>query len=154
MKDILTKLQASLKSDVDTCATLRDELKQLRDATQEISVKSKRELSCIASRKCQDKIQQSEDYLKKNNVRVQVSITFQPAIEIFHYLFKMSGLGRIEKRAEVLTVQKKRHQVITINNFEYCHLPFYNKFQNVTHMLTEHGIISSIKRTRCMSSHN
>ncbi len=41
MKDTLTKLQASLKRDFDKCATLRDELKQLGDAIQDIRDKGK-----------------------------------------------------------------------------------------------------------------
>ncbi|KAH3701944.1 hypothetical protein DPMN_076942 [Dreissena polymorpha] len=49
MKDTLTKLQAPLKSDVDKCPTLRGELKQLGDAFQDISDKSKQELSLIAT---------------------------------------------------------------------------------------------------------
>ncbi|KAH3816367.1 hypothetical protein DPMN_117883 [Dreissena polymorpha] len=49
MKDTLTKLQASLKSDVDKCITFQKELKQLGDAIYDISDKSKQELSFIAS---------------------------------------------------------------------------------------------------------
>ncbi|KAH3886066.1 hypothetical protein DPMN_010067 [Dreissena polymorpha] len=45
MKDILTKLQAFLKSDFDKYANLRAELKQLGDAIQDICDKSKQELS-------------------------------------------------------------------------------------------------------------
>ncbi|KAH3701803.1 hypothetical protein DPMN_076799 [Dreissena polymorpha] len=55
MKDTLTKLQASLKSDVYKCSTVGNELKQLRDAIQDISDKSKQELYLIASIKCKDK---------------------------------------------------------------------------------------------------
>ncbi|KAH3878469.1 hypothetical protein DPMN_002365 [Dreissena polymorpha] len=57
MKDTVTKLQASSKSDVDKCIRLREELKQLRDAIKDISDKGKLELSFIAIRKCKDKIQ-------------------------------------------------------------------------------------------------
>ena len=59
MLDTLTKLQASTKSEADKCIRLRDELKQLRDATQDISDKSKQELSFIATRKCEKIIKQS-----------------------------------------------------------------------------------------------
>ncbi|KAH3818808.1 hypothetical protein DPMN_120534 [Dreissena polymorpha] len=55
MKDTLTKLQASSKSDVDKCIRLQDEMKQLRDAIQDISDKSKLELSFIANRKVRRK---------------------------------------------------------------------------------------------------
>ncbi|KAH3750335.1 hypothetical protein DPMN_184856 [Dreissena polymorpha] len=54
MKDTLTKLQASSKSDVDKCIILREELNQIRDAIQDISVKIKIELSFIATRKCEE----------------------------------------------------------------------------------------------------
>ncbi|XP_052248814.1 uncharacterized protein LOC127856561 isoform X1 [Dreissena polymorpha] len=115
MKDNLTKLQASLKSDVDKCATLRDELKQLGDAIQDINDKSKRELSFIASIKCLDKIQQLEKYRKENFAQLKSSITFQPNSEIVQYLSKLSGLGRIEHYAQTLTVQGFPDQVIRID---------------------------------------
>ncbi|KAH3813863.1 hypothetical protein DPMN_142333 [Dreissena polymorpha] len=71
MKDIHTKLQASYKSDVDECIRLRDGLKQLRDAIQDISDKNNRELSFIATRKCEKKIQQSETFLEKISLQVK-----------------------------------------------------------------------------------
>ncbi|KAH3818822.1 hypothetical protein DPMN_120548 [Dreissena polymorpha] len=76
MKDTLTKLQASSKIAVDKCIRLRDELQQLRDAVQDISDKSKAELSFIATRKCKDKIQQSKTVLKENSLQTNVLITF------------------------------------------------------------------------------
>ncbi|KAH3768989.1 uncharacterized protein LOC127846517 [Dreissena polymorpha] len=96
MKDTLIKLQAPLNSDIDKCATLRGELKQLGDAIHNISDKSKQELSLIASIKCQVKIQQFEKYQKENFVEVKSSIIFQPNFEIVQYLSKLSELGRIE----------------------------------------------------------
>ncbi|XP_052255908.1 uncharacterized protein LOC127861445 isoform X2 [Dreissena polymorpha] len=105
MKDTYTKLQSSLKGDVDKCATLRDELKQLRDAMQEICDKSNLSLSFIASRKFQDIIQQADAYLKKNSVHVQVSIAFEPNNEIEKYLSKLSGFGKIKNRTQTLTMQ-------------------------------------------------
>ncbi|KAH3749226.1 hypothetical protein DPMN_183719 [Dreissena polymorpha] len=96
MKDTLTKLQASSKSDVDECIRLRDELTQLRDAIQDISEKSKLELSFIATRKCEDKIEQSTTFLNTNSLQDKFYITFQPNSEIVQYLSKLSGLGRIE----------------------------------------------------------
>ncbi|KAH3836526.1 hypothetical protein DPMN_109898 [Dreissena polymorpha] len=104
MKDTLTKLKASSKSDIDKCIGLRNELKQLRDAIQDISDKSKLELSFIANRKCKDKIQQSETFLKENSRQVRVSITFQPNSEIVQYISNQSGLGRIEHRTQTLMV--------------------------------------------------
>ncbi|XP_052237683.1 uncharacterized protein LOC127848996 [Dreissena polymorpha] len=93
MKDALTKLQASLKSDVDKFSTLRDELKQFGDAIQDIHDKGKQELSLIASIKCQDKIQQ---FKMENFVQLKSSIIFKPNREIVHYLSKLSGIGMIE----------------------------------------------------------
>ncbi|KAH3749414.1 uncharacterized protein LOC127847627 isoform X1 [Dreissena polymorpha] len=106
MKDTLTKLQASCKDDVDKCISLQDELKQLRDAIQDISDKSKLELSFIATRKCKDIIQQSETFLKKNSLQVKVSITFQPSSDIAQYLSELSGLGKIEHSTQILNPNK------------------------------------------------
>ncbi|KAH3749083.1 hypothetical protein DPMN_183573 [Dreissena polymorpha] len=114
MKDTLTKLQASAKSDVDKCIRLRDELKQLRDAIQDISDKSKLELSFIAIRKCEDKIQQSETYLKENSLQAKVSISFQPNHEIVQYLSILSGLGRIEHSTQTLLGHEDPNKVFTV----------------------------------------
>ncbi|XP_052255544.1 uncharacterized protein LOC127861182 [Dreissena polymorpha] len=115
MKDTLTKLQASLKSDVDKCSTLGNELKQLRDAIQDISDKSKQELSFIASIKCKDKIQQFENYQKKNFAEQKLSITFHPNSEIMQYLSQLSGLGIIENSTQTLTVRGNPDQIIRID---------------------------------------
>ncbi|KAH3702470.1 uncharacterized protein LOC127861184 [Dreissena polymorpha] len=115
MKDTLTKLQASLKSDVDKCSTLGNELKQLRDAIQDISDKSKQELSFIASIKCKDKIQQFEKYRKDNFAQLKSSITFQPNSEIMQYLSKLSGLGKIQHNAQTLTAVGNADQIISID---------------------------------------
>ncbi|XP_052235743.1 uncharacterized protein LOC127847704 [Dreissena polymorpha] len=93
MKYALTKLQTSLKSNVDKFSTFRDELKQFGDAIQDIHDKGKQELSLIASIKCQDKIQQ---FKMENFVQLKSSITFQPNREIVQYLSKLSGIGRIK----------------------------------------------------------
>ncbi|XP_052254120.1 uncharacterized protein LOC127860229 [Dreissena polymorpha] len=109
MKDTLTKLQASLKSDVDKCATLRDELKQLGDAIQDIRDKGKQELSLIAKIKCHDKILQFERYEKKNFVQVKSLINFQPNTDIVQYLSKLSSLGK------TLIVRENPDQIIRID---------------------------------------
>ncbi|KAH3878488.1 hypothetical protein DPMN_002384 [Dreissena polymorpha] len=114
MKDTLTKLQASSKSDVDKCIRLRDELKQLRDAIQDIDDKSKLELSFIATRKCEEKKQESKTFLKKNSLQAKVSITFQPNNEIIQYLSTLSGLGEIEHSTHTLVVQGDPNKVITV----------------------------------------
>ncbi|XP_052214273.1 uncharacterized protein LOC127832681 isoform X2 [Dreissena polymorpha] len=105
MKETLTKLQASLRGDIDKCASLQGELKQLCDAIQDISDKSMLELSFVASIKCQEKIKQSETYLKKNFALAKSSIAFEPNSDIVQYLTKLSGLGRIEHSAQTLPVQ-------------------------------------------------
>ncbi|XP_052237008.1 uncharacterized protein LOC127848538 isoform X2 [Dreissena polymorpha] len=115
MKDTLTKLQAAFKSDVDKCIRLRDELKQLRDAIQDIGDKSKLELSFIATRKCKEKMQQSEAYLKKNSLQVKVAITFQPNSDIVQYLSKLSGLGTIEHSTKTLMVQDNPNKKIIVH---------------------------------------
>ncbi|XP_052235087.1 uncharacterized protein LOC127847292 isoform X2 [Dreissena polymorpha] len=114
MKDTLTKLQASSKRDVDKCIMLRDELTQLRDAIQDISDTSNLELSFIATRKCEDKIEQSEIFLKKNSLQDKLYVTFQPNNEIVQYLSKLSGLGRIEHSTQTLRVQENPNKVITV----------------------------------------
>ncbi|XP_052283865.1 uncharacterized protein LOC127880589 isoform X2 [Dreissena polymorpha] len=114
MKDTLTKLHASSKIAVDKCIRLRDEFKQLRDAIQDISDKSTLELSFIAIRKCNDKIQQSETYLKGNSLQSKVSITFLPNREIVQYLSKLSGLGKIEHITQTLMGQSDPNKVFTV----------------------------------------
>ncbi|KAH3703844.1 hypothetical protein DPMN_078891 [Dreissena polymorpha] len=113
MKDTLATIQAYLKSDVDQCATLRHELKQLGDALQDISYTSMQELSLIATLKCQDKIQQFKKY-RRNCAQVKSSITFHPNSEIMQCLSKSSGLGRIEPSNHFLTVLRNQDQVIMI----------------------------------------
>ncbi|XP_052234465.1 uncharacterized protein LOC127847013 isoform X5 [Dreissena polymorpha] len=120
MKDTLTKLQASSKIAVDKCSGLRDELQQLRDAIQDISDKSKLELSFIATRKCMYKIQQSETFLKGNSLQAKVAISFQPNHEIIQYLSKLSGLGQIERSTQTLMGQGNPNKVITVQGkFEH-----------------------------------
>ncbi|KAH3701950.1 uncharacterized protein LOC127861057 [Dreissena polymorpha] len=115
MKDTLTKLQAPLKSDVDKCSTLQDELKQLGDAIQDISDKSKQELSLLACIKSKDKIQQFENYQKKNFGQVKSSITFQFNSGLVQYLSKLSGLGEIKHNAQSLTAVGNADQIIRID---------------------------------------
>ncbi|KAH3771637.1 uncharacterized protein LOC127845245 isoform X2 [Dreissena polymorpha] len=112
MKDTLTKLQASLKSDVDKCATFEDELKQFRDAIEEIRDKDKHELSHIANIKCKNKIQLIEQYRRENFVQVKSSITFLPNSEIEKFLSNLSGLGKIEHIAQPLAVRGNPDQII------------------------------------------
>ncbi|XP_052231846.1 uncharacterized protein LOC127845152 [Dreissena polymorpha] len=128
MLDTLTKLQASTKSEADKCIRLRDELKQLRDATQDISDKSKQELSFIATRKCEEIIKQSKTFLK-STLQDKFYISFQPNSEIVQYLTTLSGLGKIERMMvqdnpnKVITVQgKSEHNVKISSDSEECNI--------------------------------
>ncbi|KAH3749470.1 hypothetical protein DPMN_183968 [Dreissena polymorpha] len=109
MKDTLTKLQASSKNNVDECIRLRDKLKQLRDAIQDVSDKSKLDLSFIAKRKCEKIIEQSETFLEKNLLQDTYYFLFQPNSEIVQYLSKLSCLG-----THKLMVQENPNMVITV----------------------------------------
>ncbi|XP_052235098.1 uncharacterized protein LOC127847298 [Dreissena polymorpha] len=120
MKDTLSKLQVFSKKDVDNCNRLRDELKQLRDTIQDISDKSKMELSFIATRKCKVIIEQSENFLKKNYVQDKFYVTFQPNSEIVQYLSTLSGLGRIKHSTEKLMGEENPNKVITVQE-QYVH---------------------------------
>ncbi|XP_052234923.1 tripartite motif-containing protein 66-like isoform X1 [Dreissena polymorpha] len=79
---IRSTLQTSLKKDVDNCSRLKDELQQLSEAVQGLCDKSKKDIEFIASRKCLDKILESESYLKENSVKVQSSIIFKANIDL------------------------------------------------------------------------
>ncbi|KAH3837725.1 hypothetical protein DPMN_111126 [Dreissena polymorpha] len=114
MKDTLTKLQAASKSDVEKRVRLQDELKQLRDAIQDISYKSKLELSFIATRKWEEKIKQSYIFLKKDSHQVKISITFQPNTKIVQYLSKLPGLGSIEHSTHMVMEQEDPNKVFTV----------------------------------------
>ncbi|KAH3829826.1 hypothetical protein DPMN_103055 [Dreissena polymorpha] len=126
MLDTLTKLQASTKSEADKCIRLRDELKQLRDATQDISDKNKQELSFIATRKCEEIIKQSKTFLK-STLQDKFYISFQPNSEIVQYLTTLLGLGKIERMMvqdnsnKVITVKgKSEHNVKVSSDLEEC----------------------------------
>ncbi|KAH3749492.1 hypothetical protein DPMN_183990 [Dreissena polymorpha] len=114
MKNTLTKLQASCKDDADKCIRLQDELKQLREAIEDIRDKCKLELSFIANRICEDKIQKSETFLKKNSLQVKVSMTFQPNNKIVQYLSKLSGLGSFEHSTQTFMAQENPNKVFTV----------------------------------------
>ncbi|KAH3739321.1 hypothetical protein DPMN_045971 [Dreissena polymorpha] len=126
MRDTLTKLQASLKSDVDKCSTLGIELKQLRDAIQDISDQSEQELSFIASIKCKDNIQQFKNYLKKNFAELKSSITFDPNSEIMQYLSKLSGLAQsltaVGNADQIIRIDGKSEYDVSIQGESTCHI--------------------------------
>ncbi|XP_052281166.1 uncharacterized protein DDB_G0279899-like [Dreissena polymorpha] len=97
--DIRTTLQTSLKKDVDNSSRLKDDLQTLSKAVNGLCHKSKKEIEFIANRKCLDKIQEIQSYLKENIVKVQSSLKFQANTDIEQYLSKQSSLGWIVEMA-------------------------------------------------------
>ncbi|KAH3750231.1 hypothetical protein DPMN_184750 [Dreissena polymorpha] len=95
LEDKMMSLKASVNTNAENCSKLQTELKQLSDAIHDIVDKSKAELSFIASKKCLEKINQSETYLIENLVRVESSLTFQADSDFQQHLSTLSGLGRI-----------------------------------------------------------
>ncbi|XP_052283778.1 uncharacterized protein LOC127880509 [Dreissena polymorpha] len=116
LDEIRTTLQTSLKKDVDSCGRLKDELQQLSDAVQGLCDKSIQDIEFIASRKCLDKIQESERYLKENPVKVQSSIIFKANSDIEQYLSQQSDLGRIVDSMQSLKLKKNPDQVLTVKS--------------------------------------
>ncbi|KAH3798935.1 hypothetical protein DPMN_152539 [Dreissena polymorpha] len=102
--------------DVDNCRRLKDELNQLREAVYVLCDKSNKELEFIASRKCLDKMQESDSYLKKKSVRLDDSIIFKANRDIEKYLSQQSSLGRIEDRMQSLTLKIIPHQILTVKS--------------------------------------
>ncbi|XP_052235312.1 uncharacterized protein LOC127847442 isoform X2 [Dreissena polymorpha] len=109
-----TTMQTSLKKDVENCSRLKDDLQKLSEAVNGLCDKSKKELEFIASRKCLDKIQESESYLKENRVNVQSSMIFKANTDIEQYLSKHSSLGRILDSMQSLTLKMNPDQVLTV----------------------------------------
>ncbi|KAH3753590.1 hypothetical protein DPMN_188230 [Dreissena polymorpha] len=118
-----TTMQTSLKKDVENCSRLKDDLQKLSEAVNGLCDKSKKELEFIASRKCLDKIQESESYLKENHVNVQSSMIFKANTDIEQYLSEQSSLGRILDSMQSLTLKMNPDQVLTVkrrfNPIEY-----------------------------------
>ncbi|KAH3693675.1 hypothetical protein DPMN_081115 [Dreissena polymorpha] len=116
LNELRTTLQAALKKDVDNCSRLNDELKQLSGAVHGLCDKSKKELEFLASRKCLDKIQESESYLNENPVKIQSSIIFKANIDIEKYLSRQASLGRIEESMQSLTLNMNPDQVLNVKS--------------------------------------
>ncbi|XP_052220268.1 uncharacterized protein LOC127837350 isoform X2 [Dreissena polymorpha] len=114
LDEIRTTLQTSLKKDVDNCGRLKAELQQLSEAVQGLCDKSIKDIEFIARRKCLDKIQESESFLKKNPVKVQSSIIFKANIDIEQYLSRQSSLGTIVDSMQSLKLKMNRDQVLTV----------------------------------------
>ncbi|KAH3707802.1 hypothetical protein DPMN_067218 [Dreissena polymorpha] len=115
---IRTTLQTSLKKDVDNCSRLKDELQQLGEAVQDLCNKSTKEMEFIANRKCLDKIQECETYMKDSPVKIPSSMKFQANIDIDRYLSKLSGLGSIGvmNPNQLMTVKRKSEYNIQISS--------------------------------------
>ncbi|KAH3819912.1 uncharacterized protein LOC127881637 [Dreissena polymorpha] len=111
---IRTSLQICLKKDVDNCSRLKDDLQTLSEAVNSLCDKSRKDLEFIVSRKCQDKIQESDSYLKENPVKVQSSIIFRANTDIEQYLSKQFSLGRILDSMQSLTVTRKSEYILRI----------------------------------------
>ncbi|KAH3737272.1 hypothetical protein DPMN_043855 [Dreissena polymorpha] len=108
----MTKLEYSLKSNVEKCTRLQNELNRHREAIQEICNKDTPKLSFITSKKSSVIIQKSESFLKEN---FKSSIKFQPNSEIIDYLSQLSGLGKIEESNQTLLLQEIGEQVCELN---------------------------------------
>ncbi|KAH3792050.1 hypothetical protein DPMN_145539 [Dreissena polymorpha] len=114
LDEIRTILLTSLKKDVDNCGRLKDELQQLGEAVQGLHDKNKKEMEFITSIKCQDKIQESESYLKENPVKVKSLIIFKANISIEQYLSQQTSLGRIIDSMESLSLAINPDQVLHV----------------------------------------
>ncbi|KAH3782186.1 hypothetical protein DPMN_160098 [Dreissena polymorpha] len=116
MDKLRATLQAALKKDVENSSRLKDELKQPSEAVQGLCEKSKKEMEFIASRKCLDKLQESESYLKENSLKMQSSIIFMANIDIEKYLSQQANLGRIVESMQSLTLNMNPDQVLNVKS--------------------------------------
>ncbi|XP_052255542.1 uncharacterized protein LOC127861180 isoform X2 [Dreissena polymorpha] len=110
----MTSLRASVKTNVDNCSKLQNELKRLSDTIHDIVDKGKAELSFIASKKCLEKINQSETYLTENLVQVESSLIFQADNDVQQHLSKLSGLGRIVVCTQAVPLHDDPDQVLAV----------------------------------------
>ncbi|KAH3750159.1 hypothetical protein DPMN_184678 [Dreissena polymorpha] len=114
LDEIRTALKTSLKKDVDNCSRLKDELQLLGEAVQDLHENSKREIEFISGRKCLDKIQESQSYLKETPVKVQCSIIFKENIDIMKNLSKHFNLGKIVESMQSLRLEMIPAQVVSL----------------------------------------
>ncbi|KAH3840074.1 hypothetical protein DPMN_113516 [Dreissena polymorpha] len=112
--DIRTTLQTSLKKDVDNSSRLKDDLQTLSKAVNGLCHKSKKEIEFIANRKCLDKIQEIQSYLKENIVKVQSSLKFQANTDIEQYLSKQSSLGWIVESMQFLKLKMNPDETLIV----------------------------------------
>ncbi|KAH3703238.1 hypothetical protein DPMN_078269 [Dreissena polymorpha] len=118
LDEIRSTLQTSLKEDVENCRRLKDKLQQLSEAVQNLGEKSNNEIQFTACRKCLEKIQESETFLKENPVKGLNTMKFQANIDIQQYLSKNSCLGRfvVMNPNQVLTVKRKSEYNVKRSN--------------------------------------
>ncbi|XP_052249462.1 uncharacterized protein LOC127857134 [Dreissena polymorpha] len=158
LDEIRTKLKTSLKKDVDNCSRLKDELQQLGEAVQGLCDTSKKDVEFIASRKCQEKIQESETFLKENPLKVLSAIIFQGNTDIEQYLSQQSSLGMIVESNpdQVLSVKRESQYNVKISSdtdmqcliVGICSLPsgqviVADSFNNKVKMFDQHYNVSS-----------
>ncbi|XP_052248488.1 uncharacterized protein LOC127856382 [Dreissena polymorpha] len=95
LDDKMTNLKVSLKTIVDNCIKLKNELKRLSGAIHDLVDKGIAELSFIANKKCLEQVKQSEAYRKENSVKLESLLTFHADKDIEQFFSTLSGLGRI-----------------------------------------------------------
>ncbi|KAH3718293.1 hypothetical protein DPMN_061096 [Dreissena polymorpha] len=89
LDDKMTRLKVSLNNDMENCNKLKNELNRLSNAIENIIDKGKAELIFIASKKCLQKIKESETYLNENSVQVERILAFQANSDVQQYLSKL-----------------------------------------------------------------
>ncbi|KAH3750225.1 hypothetical protein DPMN_184744 [Dreissena polymorpha] len=114
LEDKMMCLKASVNTNVENCSKLQTELKRLSDTIHDIVDKGKAELSFIASKKCLQKINQSETYLIENLVQVESSLTFQADSDFQQHLSKLSGLGKIVVCTQAVPPHGDPNKVLTV----------------------------------------
>ncbi|XP_052221852.1 uncharacterized protein LOC127838265 [Dreissena polymorpha] len=142
LDDIRTTLQTALKKDVDNCNRLKDELKQLSEAVNALCDKSKKDIEFIASRKCLDKINESESYLKENHRKLQSSIIFTTNTDIEKYLSQQASLGKIVDSMQSLTLNRNPDQTLTVKS----------KSEFIVRMSSDKSQTCSIRGICCLPS--
>ncbi|XP_052256008.1 uncharacterized protein LOC127861498 [Dreissena polymorpha] len=130
LDEMRTSLQTSLKKDVYNCSRLKDELQQLNEAVQSLCDKSIEDIEFIASRKCLDKIQESETYLNENQVKIQSYIIFLGNIDIEQYLSQQSSLERIASSTQSLKIKMNPDQVLTVRRKSEYNVKISSDSQN------------------------
>ncbi|XP_052264465.1 uncharacterized protein LOC127867386 isoform X2 [Dreissena polymorpha] len=114
LDEIRTTLQTPLRKDIDNCSRLKDELQNLSEAVHGLGDKSQIYIEFIASRKCLDKIHESESYLKEITIKIQSPIIFKGNIEIEQYLSKQYSLISIAHSVQSLPLKMDPDHVLNV----------------------------------------